>query len=253
MARLLLIIPFAGLTGLVVVLGLYGVIGLRPTPPDLVIVPPANFPEGVRTRSDGGPLRILLVGTSLTARGDWPDRLERALASCARHGVVVERLAKSGQGIRWGLPALQARLSNVDMTKPDITIVELSGNDASLLQGLPLFLARKRTLLLIETLSQFGSVAFLSTMNPGWGWEAVTRPGQSRYHGMYRDIAVETGAGLIDTSPQWRALAPEIRSLVVPDGGHPSDEGAELITIPAFLAALTPLVCGQMLEPMIRG
>lgn len=246
MARPLLVIALTGLIGILAIMGLYGVIGLRPTPPGMVIVPPASLPETIRLQRDGGSLHILLVGTSLTARGDWPERLERALASCAPQGVLVERLAKSGQGIRWGLPALQARLSDAAMPRPDITIVEFSGNDSSLRQGLPLFLARKRTLLLIETLGQAGSVAFLSTMNPGWGREAITRPGQARYHGMYRDVAAKTGAGLIDTAPQWRALAPEIRTRVVPDGGHPNEEGAELITIPAFLAALTPLVCGRM-------
>lgn len=245
MARTIFVIGLAGLIGLLAVLLLYGVIGLRPTPPGMVIVRPANLPDAIRPHRDGGPLHVLLVGTSLTARGDWPERLEQALASCAPHGVVVERLAKSGQGIRWGLPALQARLFDAAMPRPDITVVEFSGNDASLRQGLPLFLARKRTLLLIEALGRAGSVAFLSTMNPGWGSAAITRPGQARYHGMYRDVAVETGAGLIDTAPQWRVLDPKTRALVVPDSGHPNDEGAELITIPAFLAALTPFVCGH--------
>jgi lysophospholipase L1-like esterase len=245
MARLLLVMALAGLIGLLAVLALYGVIGPWPTPPDLVIVPPARHHEVIRPHRDGGPLHVLLVGTSLTARGDWPKRLERALASCATQGVVVERLAKSGQGIRWGLPALQIRLSDVAKPRPDITIVEFSGNDASLRQGLPLFMARKRTLLVIETLGRAGSVVFLSTMNPGWGNEAITRPGQARYHGMYRDVAAETGTGLIDTVPQWRALPTEIRHRVVPDGGHPNDEGAELITLPAFFTALRPLVCGQ--------
>ncbi|MFA9232139.1 MAG: SGNH/GDSL hydrolase family protein [Microgenomates group bacterium] len=244
MARLLLVMALAGLLCLLAVLALYGVVGPRPTPPGLVIVPPARPHEIIRPHKDGGPLHVLLVGTSLTARGDWPERLERALASCAPQGVVVERLAKSGQGIRWGLPALQTRLSDVAKPRPDITIVEFSGNDASLRQGLPLFLARKWTLLVIETLDTAGSVVFLSTMNPGWGSDAITRPGQARYHGMYRDVAAEAGAGLIDTAPQWRALAQEIRTRVVPDGGHPNEEGAELITIPAFLAALRPLVCG---------
>lgn len=243
MTRPFLVIAFFGLIGFMVFLGLYGVIGPRPTPPSVVVVPPANLPKKIRPHKEGGPLLVLLVGTSLTARGNWPDMLERALTSCASQGVVIERLAKSGQGIRWGLPALQTRLSNPAMPPPDITVVEFSGNDASPRQGLPLFLARKRTLLLVETLRQAGSIAFLSTMNPGWGGEAVTRPGQARYHGMYRDVAIETGIGMIDTAPQWRALDLETRRLLVPDNGHPNDSGAELITIPAFLAALTPLVC----------
>jgi lysophospholipase L1-like esterase len=246
MARPLLVITFSALIGLLMFMWLYGVIGPRPTLPGRIIVPPANLPKKIQPHKERGAILVLLVGTSLTARGNWPDMLERALISCASQGVVVERLAKSGQGIRWGLPALQTRLSDPEMPPPDITIVEFAGNDASLRQGLPLFLARKRTLLLIERLRKAGSIIFLSTMNPGWGSEAITRPGQARYHGMYRDVTTETGAGLIDTAPQWHALDYKTRTLLVPDNGHPNDRGAELITIPAFLAALTPLVCDQI-------
>lgn len=246
LSRLLLYLGLAGVTAVMTILLSYGVIGPRPTLPGQVIVPPADVSGMIKPRKESGPLYVLLVGTSLTKRGDWPEKLERALASCAPQGIKVERLAKSGAGIRWGLPALQTRLSDTSLARPDITIVELSGNDASLRQGLPLFLARKKTLLLIEMIRGAGSVPFLSTMNPGWESKAITRPGQARYHGMYRDITAKTGAGLIDTVPQWLALPTGIRTRVVPDGGHPNDEGARLITIPAFLAALTPLVCNQM-------
>lgn len=244
MVRALLLVGLAGLSVLIAVLALYGVIGAQPTPPGKMIVLPNDLRDVVRPHKAGGPIYILLVGTSLTARGDWPKKLERELASCARLDVVVERLAKSGKGIRWGLSALETRMSDTALPHPDITIVEFAGNDSALRQGLPLFLARKRTLHLIEILRQSGSVVFLSTMNPGWGSEALPRPGQARYHGMYRDLVAETGVGLIDTVPQWLELSAEVRKRVVPDGGHPNDEGASLITIPAFLEALKPLVCG---------
>ena len=245
-----MIISFMAIAGLIAlllaVLLLYGGIGPRPTLPSAIIVAPVGVSGVIRPRTEGGPLHVLLAGTSLTKRGDWPEKLERALASCAPQGVTVERLAKSGAGIRWGLPALQTRLSDTFLARPDIIIAEFAGNDASLRQGLPLYMARKRTLLLIETIRRAGAVPFLSTMNPSWETKAMTRPGQARYHAMYRDVTAETGAGLIDTVPHWLNLPAEIRYRMVPDGGHPNEEGAEFITIPAFLAALTPLVCGQM-------
>ena len=244
--RPLLFLGLAGVIALVAVLLLYGVIGPRSTPPSLVNLPPADVSGVIKPRKENGPLHVLLVGTSLTSGGDWPERLEHALASCAPRGITVERLAKAGAGIRWGLPALKTRLSATSLARPDIVIAEFSGNDASLRHGLPLFLARKRTLLLIETIQRAGSIAFLSTMSPGWDTKAITRLGQARYHSMYRDVTAETGTGLIDTAPQWRALPTEIRYRVVPDSGHPNAEGAALITLPAFLAALKPLVCGRI-------
>ncbi len=243
-SRLLLVGVASSVTLILAALMLYGVIGPRPTISGPLVVPPSDVLGVLEPRADGGPLRVLLVGTSLTARGNWPQRLEQELAKCSPEGIQVERLAKSGAGIRWGLPQLQIRLADVVYPRPDIIVAEFGGNDASPRQGLPLFLSRARTRLLIETVRTAGAIPFLSTMNPGWGGEAITRPGQARYHGMYRDIAAETGVGLIDTVQLWLALPETERRRLVPDDGHPTDEGMQRITIPAFLAALRPLVCG---------
>ena len=242
--RALLLLALAGLIVALALLLLYGVIGPRPTLPGAAVVLPPAVSRPLQPRAPDGPIYILLAGTSLTSRGDWPEKLERALASCAAQGVTVERLAKAGLGIRWGLPALRTRLADTSLPRPDIIVAEFGGNDASPRQGLPLFLARERTRSLIATIREAGAIPFLSTMSPGWSLDALGRPGQARYHGMYRDIAAETGAGLIDTVPEWLALSPETRHRLVPDNGHPNDEGAERITIPAFLSALMPMVCG---------
>lgn len=227
-------------------LALYGVIGLPPTAPGAVVVPPAGIDGPMQPRRQGGPLLILLVGTSLTSRGIWPDRLAEGLAACAPVGVAVERLARSGESIRWGLPALIARLADLTLQPPDIVIAEFGGNDASPHRGLPLPLSRRRTLRLVAAIRAAGAVPLLATMSPEWGREGAKRPGQARYHSMYRDVAAETGAGLIDTVPLWLALPAAERRMLVPDDAHPTDIGSEFITLPAFRAALKPLVCGWL-------
>ena len=145
------------------------------------------------------------------------------------------------------MPQIKERLADRNLPLPDIVIAEFGANDASPRQGLPLYLARARTRTreLIDVVRNAGAIAFLSTMNPGWADKAIPRPGQARYHGMYRDLAAETGAGLIDTLSQWQALPTTVRQALVPDNGHPSDAGMQRIAIPAFLEALGPLLCGR--------
>lgn len=82
----------AGITGAVLLaLVLYGVIGPPPTPPGPRVVMPAGVSGPLAPRTQGEPFRVLLVGTSLTARGDWPDRLQQALSECSLAQVEVIR------------------------------------------------------------------------------------------------------------------------------------------------------------------
>ncbi len=223
---------------------LYGVLGPAPRASTAPVVPPRDAPAMLSPRADGGPVRILLLGTSLTARGSWPRILEERLASCAPRGVEVTRLARAGENSHWGLAALRQRLADASQPLPDIVVSEFSGNDASVNRGMPLFLSRSAARSLIRTIRRAGAVPFLSTMSPAWEWEAVTRPGLARYHAMYRELAGETGAGLIDTAPAWLAIPDDLRKSLVPDGGHPTDDGMRRIALPILVAALRPLVCG---------
>jgi acyl-CoA thioesterase-1 len=238
------ILAITGTATVLALLWLYGAIGPKPTSSHGVVVAPTGTDGALVPRDPVGPLRILLVGTSLTARGSWPRLLEAQLVSCAPRGVEVRTLARAGMGIRWGLPELRRRFAASEPPLPDIVVVEFAANDATLTRGLPLDVAKARTRDLIALVRSIGAVPFVSTMNPAWAEEWITRPGQARYHGIYRDVAAETGAGLIDTAPVWQTLPREDRRRLVPDNGHPTDEGAALITVPAFLDALRPLVCG---------
>lgn len=226
----------------------YGVLGRAPTAPGARIIPPEGQPMAA-----AGQRHVLLLGTSLTVRGDWPELLQERLASCAAAGAppVVERLARAGAASDWGMPALRARLA--EAPAPDVVVIEFSGNDASLVHGLPLSTSRRNHRRMLRMVQDAGAVPILATMSPAWGWKAAARPGQRRYHALYRDLAVQTGAGLVDTIADWRALSAAARHAAVPDNLHPTPAAMAAITVPALAAALRPLVCRQPAARMTPG
>ncbi|MFS4438545.1 SGNH/GDSL hydrolase family protein [Paracoccaceae bacterium GXU_MW_L88] len=226
------------LMGMIGAAYLYGVIGRTPTPPGAIITQSAGAAIPA-TR----PAHILILGTSLTSRGNWTATLETELNRCRATGLRVETLAKPGASVRWGITALRGRLRQG--TLPDLIIAEFSGNDASPWNGMPLFLSRSRHEQLVRQAEMAGIPMMLATMSPAFGQNAWERPGQNRYHALYRDIAARRDIGLIDTVESWRALAPAERRALMPDGLHPSRAGMAKITVPAFAAALAPLLCDR--------
>lgn len=181
---------------------------------------------------------IAILGTSLTAKGSWVAEFEHELRSCNPE-VAVTPLAEPGANSSWGLATLRAQ-----RTDYDIVIVEFSINDASLFHGMPLFLSRERHRAILARIRETGAIAVLATMSPAWGWEAWERPGQASYREMYRDLAREEDVALIDTLPGWSALGDDVRRSLVPDNLHPTPDAMRQVTVPAFLTALRPAVCG---------
>ncbi|GAB4387672.1 SGNH/GDSL hydrolase family protein [Albidovulum sp.] len=218
---------------------LYGVVGPAPTPAGERI----RLPQDARPPGPGEDYRLLLLGTSLTRRGDWPDRLRERLGECAAGPVRVERLARAGAASDWGLAALRERLSRSGAQAPDLVIVEFSGNDAALAHGFPLFMSRRNHLAIIRAARDAGAAVILATMSPAWGWNALERPGQDRYHAIYRDLAASEGVGLVDTIADWRALPAERLRAAVPDDLHPTDEAMAAITVPALAEAVGAILC----------
>lgn len=215
----------------------YGVIGTRVTPFEARIIQAPDAPRSDTAR------QILIVGTSLTSRGTWVAELEAELQACAPD-VTVGRLARAGASSRWGLSAFRDAVA--DGQGPyDVIIVEFLANDGAVWNGMPLPFSHNRHTTMIAEMRATGASVVLATMSPAWGWNGWgERPGHRRYFGMYRDLATELRTGLIDTVPEWHALPDMDRQSLVPDGLHPRPAAMRLITIPAFLELLTPLVCG---------
>lgn len=179
-----------------------------------------------------GPLQILALGTSLTARGPWPAELEAALQT-SRPGSRVEVLARPGANSRWGAAALERRLA--EGPAPDAVLIEFATNDASLWHGLSLSDSRASHQRLIAAVRAAGAAPVLIVMAPAHGRERVERPGLPAYQHLYRDAA---GAGLIDTIGPWHTLPRAERLRLMPDGLHPQAEAWRRLLLPELIALL---------------
>lgn len=190
-----------------------------------------------------GPFRIVALGTSLTARGDWPDQLAQALSDCAGRPVTVERVAKAGAGSNWGREQAAAVLA----LAPDLVLIEFAINDADLRDGVSLVRARDSHLALIGALED-GRPALplmLMTMSRAEGLRGLMRPWLGAYHAQYRDLAAGQGLGLIDLAPLWAAaLAAGRGAELLPDGLHPTDAAVAEIALPVMVAQIGRLLPG---------
>lgn len=188
----------------------------------------------------GRPVRLLLLGTSLTTES-LRAQLEQQFSGCRTSGVVVERLAKPGANSAWGEAALRARLATGPA--PDVMVVEFSINDSSLWRGMTLTASRARHEELLRMAGQAGVTVWLATMSPAFGRKAWERPGQVAYRALYADLARSHGAGLIAMVPAWQALPGPERKHLMPDGLHPTEAAMAGLARPALVAALAKQVC----------
>lgn len=216
-----------------VAFGALSALETAPAPAD----PLSALPE--RLGEAGRPLRLAVLGTSLSHRGDWPDRLAAGLAACREAGAGIRRVARPGASIRWGEGALGAALEG----PPDLLLMEFAINDASLAHGASVAGAAARLSAMLERAAAAGVPVLLMSMNPAWGRERWERPGHAAYLALYAQAAAAGRAGFLDTIPAWRALPAGRFAALVPDGLHPSPEAMAEVQLPALLAALRPRVC----------
>jgi lysophospholipase L1-like esterase len=222
---------------------------LGPAPADL---PPRDRPLVPRALPAEGPLRIVALGTSLTARGPWPDRLADRLGACLDHPVEILRVARPGASVAWGGDA--AQIAAVAEAAPDIVLVEFAINDADLRDGHPRAEADARTRALLGALSAVLPEAAIVelTMSPARGLRGVMRPGLAA---RYADAVVRAEARdgpLVDLYARWLRLPRDARGL--DDGLHPDPELAAGVIVPALAASLAPafgVACpeGQAAQP----
>ena len=221
--------------------GLLAALYLR-APPEHAVVAAAPLPAD-------RPARILVIGTSLTATGDWPDRLAARLAACRSGDVEAVRLAQSGANSAWGAAAIEPALAALadEGRLPDAAIVEFAINDSSYFRGVPLAAARANQDAILDALAALDSppAVVVATMNPPWGRPAWERPGFRGYVAAAVKDAAARGVGVVDTLPAWRALPEDRRQALAPDGLHPTPEAMAEILTPTLAAALRPHFCPE--------
>jgi lysophospholipase L1-like esterase len=190
---------------------------------------------------------VVTYGDSETAKFGWTDVLQADLGS--RYTVV--NTALSGQTSAWGLANLQANvLSHLPTDgSPAVVTLEFSMNDAV---WMTLAQARANTVAMVQEILAYdpsarvflvtndepsaaavaGSVAAVPTSNLA---------DVDAYYAQYRQIALQTGAGLIDLEPTW-AAAQAADPSIVPDGYHPTLAADVQYEVPAFVHAIVGAV-----------
>ena len=179
------------------------------------------------------PLRIVALGTSLTRRALWPDRLAETLGRCLPAGTSVVRVARPGMGSAWAL----GQVGIIAAERPDLVIVELAINDADVTDGLWLGQSRDNHRALIRALRAASpdTEVLLLTTNPVSRRARLTRPFLALYQRLYGELADSEGAGLVDGYGRWlRHRGPDTD---LGDGVHPDPASeADLYTAPLVQA-----------------
>lgn len=192
----------------------------------------------------GENVKVCLLGTSLTKAGTWPGSLQTWLSreSPGPGTVSVVNLAASGKASNHGVSTqTPAALKH----KPDAVFIEFSMNDAAS----TLNITRQQSLdNLNSMIDQFQDqnpdiMIVLQTMNNVADDTSPfsPRPQLAAYYQIYRDVAEERGAILIDHYPNWLQLFTNDLATwnsYMNDPVHPNKLGQKNVLMPELQRAL---------------
>ncbi|PWR01948.1 hypothetical protein DKT77_14140 [Meridianimarinicoccus roseus] len=234
-ARGLRLLPVAGLF---VVLGGAFMWTLR-APPAAVDRP---LPHLAAPAAADDPLRITVMGTSLTERYDWPAAAAARLQGCLGRPVALTVIARGGAASNWG--AAPAQLSALQRSRPDILLLEFTVNDADLRRRVGTAAARDNHVAIIDAARAVepDTRVVLTTLNRARGLRALLRVRIAAYEAQYDALARELDTGRLALGADWaRALEAGDPDALIPDGVHPSPEAVARIVTPRVAAYLETL------------
>lgn len=179
-----------------------------------------------------GPLKIVALGTSLTARGGWTRPLGAELGRRLRRRVDIVTVARPGATSRWGAE----QLDRVAGERPDLVLVEFSANDAALRRLVTPRESRSnlRRILLGLRARLAHARLIVMAMNPASGLRGLVRPLLDRYADAHLREASGLGFETLDTRPIWSAMTAAERAAAIPDGLHPLPSAAASVMVPAL-------------------
>jgi len=196
----------------------------------------------------GDDVKVVLLGTSLTAAGSWPGSLQTWLSSESPGSgtVTVVNRAASGKASNHGV-TVQTPLALAD--HPDAVFIEFSMNDAATSLNIT---QQQATDHLNSMINQFvvqnpNVIIVLQTMN---NVAADTSPFSPRtnlntYYQIYRDAAAAHGAILIDHYPNWQNLFTTdlvTWNTYMKDAVHPNQLGQDTVLMPHLKDVLNATV-----------
>jgi lysophospholipase L1-like esterase len=179
-------------------------------------------------------LKIVALGTSLTATPGWVADVGTRVEQCTQRDVQTKVFAKGGATSRWGL----SQIEQVAASKPDAILIEFAASDSNLRRLVSLAESHSNHQKLIQDLRQAqpNIRIFLIAVVPTWGLRGSwIRPWISRYYELYPALAESEHVGFVDARPQWRLSHLHDD---VPDGVHPTQK--------AMLDNVAPIVAGSV-------
>jgi len=189
----------------------------------------------------GEPVKIVTLGTSLSARGGWQEPLEQSLRTCLNSDVTVVNLAKSSMTSEWGL----TQIDKVVAERPDVVLIEFAVNDADVTEFMSLSRSAANMTEIILRLRESDSrpAVYVMAMNPVSGLRGMIRPFLGEYEEMHAVVAKKLGAGFIDHRPAWARLSDEEIASAIADGVHPEPVAASRVIVPGLVRALSASGC----------
>ncbi|WP_430516656.1 SGNH/GDSL hydrolase family protein [Bradyrhizobium yuanmingense] len=179
-------------------------------------------------------LKILALGTSLTATPLWVERLRTDVQNCAGRDVEIEVVARNGANSRWGLSQIQ----HVIDAKPDVVTIEFAVNDASLRHLVSLGESRKNHENIIALIRRALPAAkiVLFAVSPTWGARGVwIRPWLTDYYALYPRLADTLQVSFVDARPAWDKYD---AGSAIPDGLHPTGQAMSEFVAPVLAKAI---------------
>jgi acyl-CoA thioesterase-1 len=189
----------------------------------------------------GETVKIVTLGTSLTARGGWQEPLRRSLGTCLNRDVAVINLAKSGMTSEWGL----TQIDKVVAERPDIVLVEFAVNDADVTEFMSLSRSSANMTEIVSRLrgSETRPAVYVMAMNPVSGLRGMIRPFLGQYEETHAAVARKLGACFIDHRAAWARLSDEEIAKAIADGAHPDPVAASRVIVPGLVRALAASGC----------
>jgi acyl-CoA thioesterase-1 len=191
----------------------------------------------------GETLKIVTLGTSLSARGGWQEPLRHSLSACLDSDVTVVDLAKSGMTSDWGL----TQIDKVVAERPNIVLIEFAANDADVTEFMSVSHSAANIAEIVSRLreSETRPSVYVMAMNPVSGLRGMMRPFLGQYEEMHAEVARKSGAGFIDHRPAWARLSSEEIAGAIADGLHPEPAAASRVIVPGLVNALAASGCRE--------
>lgn len=221
----------------ILLLGLVTLVVLNPPAPRAAdrALPPLTAPS-----DPAAPLRVTVMGTSLTARYDWPAQAADRVQACIGRPVDLTVIARGGAASDWGV----AQTDALRDSRPDILLVEFTINDADLRRRVSLRAARANHAAIVDAARDTMPDAriVLVTLNRGLGLRALLRPRIAAHEAQYDALAADLDLGRLALGPDWaRALAAGDAATLLPDGVHPTPQAVARLVTPRVADRLATL------------